>query len=553
MSPFRAGLLAIVIVAVACYFAFSGANPFSKPYTMTADFKNAQNVQPGAAVRIAGINVGSVLSVSAPQKGGYARVKMAINDKGLPIHTDAQFKLRPRIFLEGNMFVDIQPGTPEAPVLKSGGVIPASQTASSVQFSQLLSVLQSNTRSDLQTLLKEFSKGLDGGGAQAFNRSIPFWKPAYLYSSQANEASLGEQPHDLSTVVRAQQRVFNSLSANPQALSDLVTNLNRTFAAFASQSANLEAAIPALDRVLKVGDPALASLNDALPSLRSFAHKALPAAKSSLPTINASMPFVTQARALVSKPELRGLVADLRPTIPSLAKLNAETVPFLQESRALSACTSDFLVPFSNKPIPDPVLNIPNSTFLHDSQHTFVALAAESRQNDANTPLFRLDQGAGPYSAVQTDQFGHKYVQFGGMIDKPEGSMPAVPAHRPVFRPGSPCEKQQLPDLNAPVGPAERLAHPNPTVTAGDRTRMAAADADLKTFLARMNELNHGKTNVPNPLEKYNTQLADLSVKLADKLLKVPMETLAKRAAKVYGYNLKTGAPAKATAKAGFR
>ena len=188
--------------------------------------------------------------------------------------------------------------------------------------------------------------------------------------------------------------------------------------------------------------------------------------------------------------------------------------------------------PFSNKPTPDPVFNIPNSTFLHDSQHTFVALAAESRQNDANTPLFRLDQGAGAYSAVQTDQFGHKYVQFGGMIDKPEGSMPAVPAHRPVFRPGSPCEKQQLPDLNAPVGPAEQLAHPNPTVTA---------------------ELNHGKANVPNPLEKYNTQLANLSVKLADKLLKVPIETLAKRAAKVYGYNLKTGAPAKATAKAGFR
>ena len=155
----------------------------------------------------------------------------------------------------------------------------------------------------------------------------------------------------------------------------------------------------------------------------------------------------------------------------------------LQESRALSACTSDFLVPFSNKPIPDPVFNIPNSTFLHDSQHTFVALAAESRQNDANTPLFRLDQGAGAYSAVQTDQFGHKYVQFGGMIDKPEGSMPAVPAHRPVFRPGSPCEKQQLPDLNAPVGPAETTAPAAPsrtsrharTIDESGRERTAAA------------------------------------------------------------------------------
>src|SRR5204862_5120252 len=100
------------------------------------------------------------------------------------------------------------------------------------------------------------------------------WKPAYLLSSQANEASLGEQPHDLSTIVRAQGRVFRALSSDKQAVSDLVTNLNKTFGAFASQSNNLAATIPALDNVLKVGDPALASLNDALPSLRRFARDA---------------------------------------------------------------------------------------------------------------------------------------------------------------------------------------------------------------------------------------------------------------------------------------
>ena len=33
-----------------------------------------------------------------------------IDDKGLPIHKDATAKIRPRIFLEGNFFVDLQPG-----------------------------------------------------------------------------------------------------------------------------------------------------------------------------------------------------------------------------------------------------------------------------------------------------------------------------------------------------------------------------------------------------------------------------------------------------------
>ncbi|MFL5895436.1 MAG: MlaD family protein [Thermoleophilaceae bacterium] len=524
MSPFRAGLLAVVVVAIACYFAFSHANPFSKPYTLNADFANAANVKPGSAVRIAGVEVGKVTDVSAANgKTGSARVKMEIQDNGLPIHRDAQLKLRPRIFLEGNMFVDIQPGTPESPKLKSGGVIPAGQTSAPVQFSQLLSILQSDTRTDLQNLLKEFSKGLAGGGAQAFNRSIPYWKPAYEQNSLANDASLGTQPHDLSKLVRGQGKVFHSLSADQRALADLVTNLNKTFAAFASQQQNLEATIPALDRVFKVGNPALASLNSALPSLRQFARDALPSAKSSLPTIEASMPFVTQARGLVSKAELRGLAADLRPTIPALAKLNASTVPFLEQSRALSACTSNFLVPFANKPIPDPDFNIPDSTFLHDSNHGFVGLAGESRYSDANTPLFHVQQGGGPFSVVQTDDLGRKTVSFGGLLLKPEGSRPAKPDHRPVFRPGTPCEQQQLPDLNAPAGPAEKLAQPSPTVTAADKTRMAAAQADLKSFMQRLTAINQGKS-APDPLAKFHNNWAELGIKAADKMLKVPME-----------------------------
>jgi phospholipid/cholesterol/gamma-HCH transport system substrate-binding protein len=522
MSPFSAGLLAIVVVVTFAYFAFSQTNPFSKPYHFTAYFKNANNLKPNSPVRIAGVEVGKVKSVSpADAQTGDAKVDMEIMDKGLPLHKDAQVKVRPRIFLEGNMFVDIQPGTPESPELKSGGSIPASQTAAPVQFEQVLRVLQRDTRTDLQTLFKEFALGLDGGGAEAFNRSIKFWKPAYQYSSLANDATLGTEPHDLSKLVRGQAKVFRSLSSDEQALGDLVTNLNTTFAAFASQDQNLRAAIPALDNVLKVGNPALASLNDSLPSLRQFARDALPAAKSSLPTIEQSMPFVTQARRLVSKQELRGLAADLRPTIPALAQLNANTVPFLDQSRALSACTSNVLVPFATKPIPDPVFNIPNSSFLHDSNHGFVGLAGESRINDGNTPMFHVQQGAGPFSVVQTSADLGKLVSFGGLDFKPEGTMPAKPDHRPVFRPGTPCEKQEVADLNAPRGAAEALANPDPQPTAADKARAAAGQEDLKRFLSVL-----GKGD-GDPMAKFNDNLSAIGREQADKLLKVPMEAAA--------------------------
>ena len=41
-------------------------------------------------------------------------VTMTVGKAGRPIHDDARAKIRPRIFLEGNFFVDIEPGTPGA-------------------------------------------------------------------------------------------------------------------------------------------------------------------------------------------------------------------------------------------------------------------------------------------------------------------------------------------------------------------------------------------------------------------------------------------------------
>ncbi len=48
---------------------------------------------------------------SSPRRAPTPRVvTMEIDDDGLPIHKDATAKIRPRIFLEGNFFVDLQPG-----------------------------------------------------------------------------------------------------------------------------------------------------------------------------------------------------------------------------------------------------------------------------------------------------------------------------------------------------------------------------------------------------------------------------------------------------------
>ena len=78
----------------------------------------------------------------------------------LPIHKDATLKIRPRIFLEGNFFVDLQPGTPSAPTLDDGDTLPMTQTASPVQLDEVLTSLQSDTRKALQTVLDEYGSAL---------------------------------------------------------------------------------------------------------------------------------------------------------------------------------------------------------------------------------------------------------------------------------------------------------------------------------------------------------------------------------------------------------
>jgi ABC-type transporter Mla subunit MlaD len=472
MSPVKAGAIALVIILVGTFFGFTLYNPLHQPYTFTATFKSANNLTPKSPVRIAGIEVGKVTKIEPiPEGNGAARVTMEIEKAGVPIHKDAQLKIRPRIFLEGNFFVDIQPGTPQTGNLKDNGSIPVNQTETPVQFGQVLTALQSDTREDLRILLREYAQnGLGNGqpqgasdaprGADYYNRSLDFAPAALKNTAIANDAVLGKHPGDLRRVIRSQQKVAKALSTHPENLKDLITNLNVTARALSSDESALQQTVPALRDTVVRGRPALASLDAALPTLRAFANDALPGVRSSAATLRESRPFIRQARLLVSENELKGLTRDLRHAIPALAQVNHETIPLLNESRAISACTNNVLVPFAKTPIPDP--DFPansNQPFYKQGPRGFVGLSGESRLFDANSPLFHINFGTGPTTVVTGDR-GESF--FAQAPEPPAGIRPIRPNSRPVFRPDIPCETQQTPDLNAPGGRPDRSITPGP-------------------------------------------------------------------------------------------
>src|SRR3954447_6996271 len=332
LNPFAAGIIALVLALLVCYFGFTKQVPFRHHYTIAAMFKTANNIKPGSIVRIAGVNVGKVTEVKLLHPGNpAAEVKMRLEKKALPLHQDAQFKIRPRIFLEGNFFVDISPGTPSAPATGDGHVFPVQAGTAPVQLDQITTSLNSYTRHDLQKLLQELSSGLNHGGATGYNRSIKYWEPAYKNGAMVSDATLGQAEHDLSGYIKNAGTVAEALDRFPNQLKSLVADLNTTAHAFAVRDQQLEAAINELPRTLSAALPALRELNDSFPSVRRFVRNWRPATRSSARAIDATLPLARQLRGLVSKPELRGLVADLRPTVPNLARLNKTTVPLYDQ------------------------------------------------------------------------------------------------------------------------------------------------------------------------------------------------------------------------------
>ncbi|HXM86512.1 MAG TPA: MlaD family protein, partial [Solirubrobacteraceae bacterium] len=157
-NPVRFAIVLLIVIVIAVYFGFTKAIPFKHGYRLNAQFASALNIRPKSPVRIAGVDVGEVTTIQ--REGNTGLVNMEIETRGLPIHSDATVKIRPRLFLEGNWFVELQPGSPSAKTISSGYTIPTTQTSDPVQLDQVLDALNTDTRANLQSFLINYGEAL---------------------------------------------------------------------------------------------------------------------------------------------------------------------------------------------------------------------------------------------------------------------------------------------------------------------------------------------------------------------------------------------------------
>jgi phospholipid/cholesterol/gamma-HCH transport system substrate-binding protein len=464
----------ILVFTIGPYLAFTKHIPFtSYGYELKATFTNSANIALKSPVRIAGVEVGKVIKTE--RDGDATTVVFTVDGDGRPIHKDAFATIRPRIFLEGNFFVELDPGSPSSPELGSGGTIPISHTSTAVQIDELLTALQSPVRADLGRLLESYGKALTHeptaaedltqlpqvkglSGAQALNKTFEFGGEAGKYSSQVTQALTGTQKHDLAKLIAGSGRTFAAFSHDQAALQGLIDNFNVFTGALADQSENLESTVRELAPTLKTAHTSLVSLDKSLPPLRTYAIELRPAVAELPELIASSKPWLAQVRPLLTGKEAGGtakLLAEATPGLAGAAQAGNElTLPQINQ---LSLCTSKVLVPTGNQTIDDQFgTGGPN---YREFFYTLTNFAGAAGNFDGNGPFLRAQVGGGPLLVGESNPAGNLLsdkINYAHVYENPLGTQPQL-GGQPEFKPEVRCDTQPVPDVNGPlskVGPA---------------------------------------------------------------------------------------------------
>ena len=475
-NPLRVGAVFLVIILIAVFFAFTKHIPFKHGYSLKAVFATALDIHPASPVRIAGVNVGTVKSIR--REGHTGLVSMEIESSGLPIHADATLKIRPRLFLEGNYFVELQPGSPTARTLSSGATIPITQTADPVQLDQVLDALNTDTRTNLQNFLIGYGDALTReptaaekaeqdpdvyglNAAQALNKSYHRGPSALRSAAIDAQAVTGTEEHDLSKLIASVGTVASALNVHEQDLGELIVNFNTFFHTFAVQAPSLSATVAVLPGALSSADRGFAALAAALPPTRTFALDIIPGVKQTPATIRTGLPWIEQVQASLAPSELGGVAQGLLTATPALAKLFSEQPAFYKQTDAFSKCLTKVFYPASNTKLQDGA-NTSGVEAYKEFFYTLAGLASLGQSFDGNGVMDRFLVGGGgptfrsaPVGIEGSSAKGLSLVSRSPLT--PEGTRPAFPAEEPAYKPLVPCYTQAVPNFNGPLssGPAD--------------------------------------------------------------------------------------------------
>jgi phospholipid/cholesterol/gamma-HCH transport system substrate-binding protein len=279
-----------------------------------AELSTAQSITPGQGqtVQVAGVDVGDITKVDLV--GGRAVVTMKIRRRFTPIYRNATALLRPKTGLN-DMVIELDPGSRNAGEAPKGFTIPVAQTLPNVNFDEILSSLDRDTRSYLQLLVGGAGEGLGGQGRQ-LSASLKRFEPTGLYLSRLNGA-LAEREHNIRRSIRNFRLLAQALGGKDNDLAALVGSSSRVFRAFADQDARLRQALQQLPGTLSTTNTALAKVDRLGKKLGPTLGALRPGARALGPSLRQTRPFLHDTTPIIQN-QLRPFARDALPVVKVL-------------------------------------------------------------------------------------------------------------------------------------------------------------------------------------------------------------------------------------------
>jgi phospholipid/cholesterol/gamma-HCH transport system substrate-binding protein len=288
----------------------------SSPFTINAQFATAQAVTPGQgqSVRVSGVQIGEISGVTL--QNGMATVQMQIDDqyKHL-IHTDATALLRPKTGLK-DMFIEVDPGSKSAPVVKPGWTMPVSNTNPDIDVDEILGSLDADTRAYLQLLVNGAGQGLKGQGGSELAQVLERFEPTHRDLARLNQA-VAVRGSDLRQLINSLQRLNTALVTKQGQIVQLVDSSSKVFHAFASEDSNISRSLVDLPSTLAQTTATLEKVQSFAKLLGPTSQSLLPAARS-LPAANAALVALAKPSTPIVKNQIRPFVVAARPLVRNL-------------------------------------------------------------------------------------------------------------------------------------------------------------------------------------------------------------------------------------------
>ena len=303
-----------------------------KPFELKATFETAQAVTPGQGqtIRVAGVRIGDI--ARAELDDGRAIITMAIDQEYNDlVRTNATALLRPKTGLK-DMFVELNPGTKDAPLAREGFNIPISNTLPDVNPDEFFSALDADTRDYLKLLLQGARKGLQGNGG-TLREVLKRFEPTYRDLAAVSGEVKGRRT-ELRRLINSLQRLNTELGSRDDDLAQLVDSSATVFRAFANERTNVSATVAELPGALTDLRTNLAKVERMATVLRPAADRIRPAVRA-LDRANAqTAPFAREAAPQIER-DIRPFVRDVRPLLRDLnpaAKQLVDAEPGLKDT-----------------------------------------------------------------------------------------------------------------------------------------------------------------------------------------------------------------------------